>query len=89
MIAVTRAGYAARMTPPEGMTYASAGVDIDAGDRLVDLIKPMVRRTHGPRVMGQHGAFASMFRLDLSRACSSATTKTRYWSHAPMVWAPK
>ncbi|MCH2137136.1 MAG: phosphoribosylformylglycinamidine cyclo-ligase [Phycisphaerales bacterium] len=52
------------MTPPEGMTYASAGVDIDAGDRLVDLIKPMVRRTHGPRVMGQHGAFASMFRLD-------------------------
>lgn len=46
------------------MTYADAGVDIEAGDRLVDLIKPAMRRTHGPRVMGQHGAFAGMFRLD-------------------------
>lgn len=52
------------MTPPKGLTYAESGVDIEAGDRLVDLIKPMVKRTHGPRVMGQHGAFASMFRLD-------------------------
>jgi len=48
------------------MTYAAAGVDIDAGDRLVDLIKPAVRRTHGQRVMGQHGAFAGMFRLDFN-----------------------
>lgn len=48
------------------MTYAAAGVDIEAGDRLVDLIKPAVRRTHGQRVMGQHGAFAGMFRLDFN-----------------------
>jgi len=48
------------------MTYAQAGVDIDAGDRLVELIKPSVRRTHGQRVMGQHGAFAGMFRLDFN-----------------------
>ncbi len=46
------------------MTYADAGVDIDAGDRVVDLIKPIVRRTYGPRVIGKHGAFAGMFRLD-------------------------
>jgi len=46
------------------LTYAEAGVDIEAGDRLVDLIGPMLRRTHGPRVLGQHGAFAAMFRLD-------------------------
>ncbi len=52
------------MTPPKGLTYAESGVDIEAGDQLVDLIKPMVKRTHGPRVMGQHGAFAAMFRLD-------------------------
>ena len=45
------------------MTYAASGVDIEAGDRLVDLIKPAVRRTHGQRVMGQQGAFAGMFRL--------------------------
>ena len=52
------------MSSSSGLTYAQSGVDIDAGDRLVDLIKPMVKRTHGPRVMGQHGAFAAMFRLD-------------------------
>ncbi len=47
-------------------TYAAAGVDIEAGDRLVDLIKPMIRRTHGPRVFGPHGGFAGMFRLDFN-----------------------
>jgi phosphoribosylformylglycinamidine cyclo-ligase len=52
--------------PNEAMTYAQAGVDIDAGDRLVERIKPSVRRTHGQRVMGQHGAFAGMFRLDFN-----------------------
>jgi phosphoribosylformylglycinamidine cyclo-ligase len=46
------------------MTYAESGVDIDAGDRAVDLIGPMLRRTHGPRVLGRHGDFAGMFRLD-------------------------
>jgi phosphoribosylformylglycinamidine cyclo-ligase len=46
------------------MTYAEAGVSIDAGDRVVDMIRPMVRRTFGPRVIGRHGGFAGMFRLD-------------------------
>ncbi len=48
------------------MTYAESGVDIDAGDQVVQLIKPMLRRTHGPRVFGQHGGFAGMFRLDFN-----------------------
>ncbi len=48
--------------PP--LTYATSGVDIDAGDRAVELIKSHLRRTHGPRVLGKHGAFAGMFRLD-------------------------
>jgi phosphoribosylformylglycinamidine cyclo-ligase len=51
-------------TPDKPLTYAQAGVDIDAGDRLVGLIGRMLRRTHGPRVLGEHGAFAGMFRLD-------------------------
>ena len=34
------------------LTYADAGVDIDAGDRVVDLIERAVKRTHGPRVLG-------------------------------------
>ena len=46
------------------VTYAAAGVDIDAADRAVDLIGPLVRRTYGPRVLPSHGAFAGMFRLD-------------------------
>ena len=31
-----------------GLTYAEAGVDIDAGNRMVELIKPLVRSTRRP-----------------------------------------
>lgn len=48
----------------EGLTYAQSGVDIDAGDRTVDLIKSHLKRTYNPRVLGKHGAFAGCFRLD-------------------------
>ncbi|MHC4776800.1 MAG: phosphoribosylformylglycinamidine cyclo-ligase, partial [Planctomycetota bacterium] len=46
------------------MTYAEAGVDLEAADRIVDLIQAAMRRTHSPRVLGRHGGFAGMFRLD-------------------------
>lgn len=46
------------------ITYKDAGVDIDAGDAVVELIKPMVERTRTPRVMGGIGGFAGLFRLD-------------------------
>lgn len=46
------------------ITYKQAGVDIDAGDEMVDLIKPMVRSTFSPRVMDNFGSFAGLFRLD-------------------------
>ena len=46
------------------LTYAAAGVDIDAGDEVVDRIRPIVARTYSKRVMGLHGAFAGMFRLN-------------------------
>ncbi len=48
------------------LTYAESGVDIVAGDRLVGLIQTMMKRTHGPRVIGEHGGFAGMFRLDFN-----------------------
>jgi phosphoribosylformylglycinamidine cyclo-ligase len=48
------------------MTYAASGVDIDAGDAVVDLIKRDIRRTHTPRVLGQYGGFAGCFRLDFN-----------------------
>ena len=57
-----------KRAPSKGLTYAASGVDIEAGDAVVDLIKPSLRRTHGARVMGQHGAFAGMFRLDYNEA---------------------
>lgn len=46
------------------MTYADAGVDIEAGDAVVGRIKSHMRKTYGPRVLGKHGGFAGMFRLD-------------------------
>lgn len=46
------------------LTYRDSGVDIEAGDRAVDRIGPIVRRTYGPRVLASHGAFAGMLRLD-------------------------
>jgi phosphoribosylformylglycinamidine cyclo-ligase len=49
------------------LTYAEAGVNIEAGDEVVDRIKPILRRTYGPRVIGKHGAFAGMFRLDYNQ----------------------
>jgi phosphoribosylformylglycinamidine cyclo-ligase len=50
------------MTDP----YASAGVDTEAGDRAVELMKAAVGRTHGPGVLGGFGGFAGLF--DLSAA---------------------
>lgn len=48
----------------ERISYKDAGVDIDAGDAAVEQIKSSVRRTFGPRVFGDLGGFAGLFRLD-------------------------
>jgi phosphoribosylformylglycinamidine cyclo-ligase len=49
------------------MSYASAGVDIAAGDRAVELMKTAVGRTARPGVLGGLGGFAGLFQLDLTR----------------------
>ena len=49
---------------PDTLTYKDAGVDIEAGESMVNLIRPLVARTFGPRVMGSFGGFAGLFRLD-------------------------
>ncbi|MBG0811701.1 phosphoribosylformylglycinamidine cyclo-ligase [Methylosinus sp. H3A] len=46
-----------------GLTYAQAGVDIDAGNRLVDLIRPAVRSTRRPGADGEIGGFGGLFDL--------------------------
>ena len=45
------------------LTYAGAGVDIDAGNRMVDLIKPLVRATARPGAGAEIGGFGGLFDL--------------------------
>src|SRR5215813_1048097 len=46
-----------------GLTYAASGVDIDAGNRLVDLIRPMVRATARAGADAEIGGFGGLFDL--------------------------
>ncbi|WP_375410207.1 phosphoribosylformylglycinamidine cyclo-ligase [uncultured Methylobacterium sp.] len=47
----------------DGMTYAGAGVDIDAGNAMVDAIKPLVRATRRPGADAEIGGFGGLFDL--------------------------
>lgn len=49
------------------LSYRDAGVDIDAGNRLVDRIKPHAKRTLRPGVLGGLGGFGALFELPLDR----------------------
>ena len=49
--------------PSNGLTYAEAGVDIDAGNALVERIKPAAATTARPGVMAGLGGFGALFDL--------------------------
>ncbi len=51
----------------KGLNYKSAGVDIEAGNALVERIKPIAARTRTAGVMAGLGGFGSMFELPLDR----------------------
>ncbi|TFV86453.1 phosphoribosylformylglycinamidine cyclo-ligase [Blastococcus sp. CT_GayMR16] len=51
----------------EQFTYAASGVDIDAGERAVTLMKAAVERTNRPEVVGGLGGFAGLFALDTTK----------------------
>ncbi|HZZ83432.1 MAG TPA: phosphoribosylformylglycinamidine cyclo-ligase [Anaeromyxobacteraceae bacterium] len=49
------------------LTYRDAGVDIDEGDRLVELIKPHAKPTLRPEVLAGIGGFGGLFALDVKK----------------------
>ena len=49
------------------LNYRDSGVDIDAGEALVERIKPLVKRTHRPGVLGGIGGFGALFELPMDR----------------------
>jgi len=49
------------------LTYKDAGVDIDAGNALVDAIKPIAKATFRPEVMASLGGFGALFQLPIER----------------------
>jgi phosphoribosylformylglycinamidine cyclo-ligase len=51
------------MTAKKPLTYRDAGVDIDAGDELVERIKPAAKRTSRPEVLGGLGGFGALVEL--------------------------
>jgi phosphoribosylformylglycinamidine cyclo-ligase len=55
------------MTERAPVTYRDAGVDIDAGDELVERIKPRVRRSMRPEVLGGIGGFGALVEVPLER----------------------
>jgi phosphoribosylformylglycinamidine cyclo-ligase len=51
----------------QSLSYAQAGVDIDAGNALVDHIKPLVKKTFRPGVLTGLGGFGALFELPMDR----------------------
>ncbi|MCF1430531.1 MAG: phosphoribosylformylglycinamidine cyclo-ligase [Shewanella sp.] len=51
------------MSTPTPLSYKDAGVDIDAGNQLVNNIKSAVKRTHRPEVLGNLGGFGALCEL--------------------------
>ena len=52
---------------PESITYKDAGVDIEAGDELVERIKPAVKRSMRPEVLAGLGGFGALFEIPVDR----------------------
>ena len=58
---------AEQQDPNKSLSYKDAGVDIDAGNELVEKIKTSVASTHRPGVVGSIGGFGGLFELPVDR----------------------
>lgn len=56
-----------KSTDSSGLTYRDSGVDIEAGNALVQKIKPMVARTHRTGILGAIGGFGGLFELPVTQ----------------------
>ncbi|MGC4088210.1 MAG: hypothetical protein QM756_09980 [Polyangiaceae bacterium] len=63
------------------LSYKDAGVDIEAGDNLVERIKGVAKRTTRKEVLGGLGGFGALVKIP-------AGYRNRCWSPAPTVWVP-
>lgn len=63
MTSVDHQGADATPQPRNGLNYRAAGVDIEAGDALVEMIKPLAKATARAGVMGGLGGFGALFDL--------------------------
>lgn len=63
------------------LSYADSGVSIDAGDELVERIKPFAKKTLIPGVLGSIGGSALYLK-------SPKITKNRFWLPEQTAWAP-
>ena len=55
------------MNPEPSLNYRDAGVDIDAGNELVERIKPAIKSTRREGSVGSIGGFGGLFELPLER----------------------
>ncbi|MEJ2700415.1 MAG: phosphoribosylformylglycinamidine cyclo-ligase, partial [Desulfuromonadales bacterium] len=55
------------MSNDKSVTYKDAGVDIDAGNRFVQMIKPLVKATSRPEVLTDIGGFGGLFSLNADK----------------------
>ena len=82
------------MTNKKSLTYKDAGVDIDAGDELVERIKPLAKSTHRAGVLGGLGGFGGLFDLKaagfkdpvLVAATDGVGTKVKIAIEAAVRW---
>ena len=67
--------------PDAGLSYREAGVDIDAGDQLVENIKPIARRTLRDGVLAGIGGFGALFEVPKRYPKSGAGVRHRRRGH--------